>query len=98
MAGVERIELSYTVLETAVLPLNYTPMEIRLLRAFSLQVLHSSMQTQGDRIAPYWQRVGDSNPRAAHHDLLPFQGSPFDLLGNSLYERQLLPLNMNRKR
>ena len=31
----------------------------------------------------FWRRRRDLNPRAAINDLLPFQGSPFSLLGIS---------------
>lgn len=39
MAGEERIELSITVLETAVMPLNYSPNEVKKARSIVLKPL-----------------------------------------------------------
>ena len=36
-----------------------------------------------------WRRRRELNPRAASHDLLPFQGSPFGLLGTSPNNSQI---------
>ena len=49
---------------------------------FDCHYLIENVQSQSARQIS-WRRKRDLNPRAAINDLLPFQGSPFDLLGIS---------------